>query len=192
MGIFDKLFGRPSPRAETRKVTLKDPLILRSPKIGFLNLIGAAARPLIEEYRAALVGLFSGEVNSERDPPLCDVLFVYANVLRNGVIEGSFGSFREITDRTNASIVVFASENDPKGYIAGGSPSGSRRVNLVMTLERKGRNFGDFFAKLFRAMKSGTTMPMAWVQLAPQIPGKSHEDCPSTIFSAEISHILFQ
>jgi hypothetical protein len=41
-------------------------------------------------------------------------------------------------------------------------------------------------------MKAGVSMPMAWVKLAPQGAKLEHEDLPSTIFSAEISHIIFQ
>jgi hypothetical protein len=34
-------------------------------------------------------------------------------------------------------------------------------------------------------------MPVAWVQLAPQIPGTVHENVPDSIFAAEVSHICF-
>ena len=191
MGLFDKLLGRTSSRQVTR-VTHSNPLVINSPVIGFLNLIGQSAYPLIDEDRSALASLFSGEVMSEGDPPRCDVLLVYANVGSDGVVEGSHAGLRDIVDQTNASIVIFASDNDPNGYIASGRSKRLRSANLVMTIERKGSAFTRFFFELFTAMKSGTTMPMAWVKLAPQSPGAAQGDCPVTIFSAEISHIIFK
>lgn len=77
-------------------------------------------------------------------------------------------------------------------YIAANKREGNGRANLVMTLERKGATFAQFFYDLFSKMFAGTTMPMAWVQLAPQIPGANHENVPSTIFAAEVSHIVFR
>jgi hypothetical protein len=40
-------------------------------------------------------------------------------------------------------------------------------------------------------MFAGQSMPMAWVELAPQIPGTTHDNCPETIFAAKISHVAF-
>lgn len=38
-----------------------------------------------------------------------------------------------------------------------------------MTLARNGNAFSTFLRSLFVAMKNGKTMPMAWVEMAPQI-----------------------
>jgi hypothetical protein len=32
---------------------------------------------------------------------------------------------------------------------------------------------------------------MAWVELAPQIPGYDHPDAPGTIMAAEAGHLVF-
>jgi len=65
-------------------------------------------------------------------------------------------------------------------------------ANLVMTISRKGELFGPFSHKLFSAMKQGTSMPIAWVKLAPQVPGKDHPDCPGALFSVEAGQIAFR
>ena len=51
-------------------------------------------------------------------------------------------------------------------------------INLVITFHRNGKDFARFFRSLFQLMWAGKSMPMAWVQLAPQIPGPP----PRTLF----------
>jgi hypothetical protein len=46
---------------------------------------------------------------------------------------------------------------------------GNRPINLVITLDRKDENFARFYQSLFQMMFAGTSMPMAWVRLAPQL-----------------------
>jgi hypothetical protein len=41
-------------------------------------------------------------------------------------------------------------------------------------------------------MFQGKTMPLAWVELAPQGPNAKQDNVPGTIFAAEISHIVFK
>jgi hypothetical protein len=176
----------------SRKVTHRTPLVINNPKIGFLDLLGDSARPLVDEDAAALKPLFSNCLKSEGDAPICDVLMIYATIKADGAIENTTHSLREIIHKSRAPIVVVASENSAQSYIAASKTHGLGRANLVMTLQRNGRSFPDFFKELFGMMHHGTTMPMAWVKLAPQIPGKDHRNVPGTIFSAEVSHILFK
>lgn len=61
-----------------------------------------------------------------------------------------------------------------------------------MTLKRKGHIFPNFFKKLFEMMHHGVTMPMAWVKLAPQIPGVEHNNVPGTICAMEVTHGVFK
>jgi hypothetical protein len=190
MGLIDKLFGREGTSA--RKITLKNPLVVSSPKIAFLNLVGDTAKKMVAADRGALGDLFSEVTESEREVPQCSVLMIYATLESDGHIKGRTESLREIIQAAGAPVVVIASENDPKAYIAAGHPSDIGKANLVMTLERRGERFPEFFAKLFALMFQGETMPMAWVKLAPQSPGDERENIPSTIFVAEISHIVFK
>jgi hypothetical protein len=62
----------------------------------------------------------------------------------------------------------------------------------VLTVSRKGDVFGDYFQKLFRAMKDGTSMPIAWVKLAPSNPGKDDPQRPGTLFCIEAGQIAFR
>lgn len=49
----------------SRPVTHRHPLVIQNPKIGFLNLIGASARPLVDEDVTVLKPLFSGCLESD-------------------------------------------------------------------------------------------------------------------------------
>jgi hypothetical protein len=79
-------------------------------------------------------------------------------------------------------IAIVAFPNEPNNLIAAGKPTGYGQANLVLTINRKGPAFTSFYSELFRRMYQGKTMPMAWAELAPQIPGATHEDCPEGIF----------
>lgn len=38
----------------------------------------------------------------------------------------------------------------------------------------------------------GNSMPVAWVQLAPQVPGHPHADLPETIFACELGQLAIK
>jgi len=176
----------------SRRVTSAHPLVIQSPKIGFLNLMGELARPLIDEDATALRPLFSGSVESAGDIPICDVLMIYTKIEASGALQNASDSLREIIHKSHAPIVIVATENDVQSYIAAGKRPGLGRANLVMTLKRNGQIFPNFFKELFTLMHRGITMPMAWAKLAPQILGKQHENVPGTICAMEVTHILFK
>jgi hypothetical protein len=195
MKWLDSVFGRREIAGEsytTRRVTSKHPLIIQDPKIGFLNLMGPSAHPLIEEDKSALKPLFSRFVESDGAVPVCDVLMIYAKVNSNGAIQNASSSLRVIIHESHAPIVVVAAANDAQSYMAAGKLPGVGRANLVMTLNRNGRTFPNFFKELFAMMYRGVTMPMAWVKLAPQIPGKEQPNVPGTICAMEVTHVLFK
>ena len=198
MKWLDKLFTRSTAKDQPaigptlRKVTAKSPLVIQSPRIGFLNLLGSQGQQLIEEDKQAIASLFSSISQSDAVPPVCDALMMYARISKDGRIEGSPEEFRSIIFNSQAPIVIVASNNPGENYIAAGKRGGSGRANLVMTLDRRGELFPQFFSQLFNKMFEGKSMPMAWVELAPQIPGAVQENCPSTIFAAEVSHIIFR
>jgi len=175
-----------------RRVTLNDPLVIVSPRIGFLNLLGTSAQPILVEDKAALRPLFSSLEESDSNPPVCDVLMIYAQAQSDGRIGGCSEGLRDIIRKSNAPIVVIASENEGSSYVAAGKRTGYGQANLVMTLNRKGPAFTIFFTQLFSKMFHGESMPMAWVRLAPQIPSLEHENVPGSIFAAEVSHVVFK
>jgi hypothetical protein len=187
MKLFQRLFGVKA----AGRVTHENPLLIESPRIGFLNLIGSKADLLVEEDKRALGGLFSSVETSDSEPPSCDVLMIYCDIQNDGTIVGNSAGLRDIIHAARAPIVIVASKNDGPAYIAAGKKDERVFANLVMTLDRKGAVFTAFLAKLFQQMFSGRSMPMAWVELAPQNPGRMHDECPDTIFIPEVSHIVF-
>jgi hypothetical protein len=84
----------------TRQVTASSPLIIQSPRIGFLNLLGASGRTILVEDKTALGPLFARLEESETDPPVCDVLMIYADVQADGRLASRF--------------CRWTAENDPK------------------------------------------------------------------------------
>ena len=63
--------------------------------------------------------------------------------------------------------------------------------NLVLILDRKGAAFSNCFRRLFEMMNKGASMLMAWVELAPQVPGHEHPDLPESVMVAEAGHVTF-
>lgn len=165
---------------------------IQSPRLAFLNLKGAASEQILAEDRSALASMFSAVQESSTTPPPCDVLFIYCDVGSDGRISGTTAGLRDIIRDSGARVVVVASENLGESYIASAKKTGYGHANLVLTLDRRGAVFSGFFSRLFAQMMKGTSMPMAWVKLAPQIPGHDHADCPGTIFAAEAGQIAFK
>jgi hypothetical protein len=182
---------RPTLRS-TRRITVDSPLVIKSPRIGFFNLLGSSAKLMLEEDKQAFRPLFAAMEESNVAPPACDVLLIYARVETDGRIAGYTTGLRDIIRQSGAAIVIVASENDGKSYAVAGKATGYGLANLVLTLKRKGAAFTQFFTQLFGRMLKGKSMLLAWVELAPQIPGTTHENCPEFIFAAEISHIVFK
>jgi hypothetical protein len=60
------------------------PLVLRDPTIGFLNLLGDEGVPLLAADKAALSPLFAKRLVSARATPRCEVLFVYSKIEPTG------------------------------------------------------------------------------------------------------------
>jgi len=83
----------------------------------------------------------------------------------------------------NVTLLWAASDNPPERYIKGFGARG-KRLNLVMTLNRRGLNFRSFLKKLLSQMAYGSTMPVAWNDICPQIPRSEHPDAPESIFFA--------
>ena len=168
------------------------PLVIRSPRFGILNLKGPTAEPLIAADIEALTPVLGVPVRGLALTPFCDVLFLYCDIDSNGGIGNGSGTLRDLIAKLRAPLVVVASENSGDAYIASTKGQTHGRANLVMTLSRRGEAFPTFFVQLFKDMKKGTSMPMAWVKQAPQGPTKKHESLPSTIFACEAEQLVFR
>jgi hypothetical protein len=210
VGFFSRLFGRPKhgttppssspagaaaahPIYEVQiKTTAQDPFRIESPTIGFYNLRGVAGNQQLAADRLVLAPLFTEMQVTDGGPvPSCQVLFLYCDVAADGRIAGSSARLREIIRGARAYVAVVASENPPEHYLQCLGPRDDWGANIVLTIDRRGQKFAVFFAELFRRMFAGESMLMAWVELAPQIPGQDHPDAPGTIMAAGAGHLVF-
>ena len=118
-----------------------------------------------------------------------DIVHLLCDVTANGTIADPNGeeiTGTELIQRCcdqNVKLLWSGSDNQPERYIKGFGARG-KRLNLVMTLKRKGLNFPGFLQKLVSQMANGETMPVAWNELCPQIPSSNHPDAPESIFFA--------
>ena len=118
-----------------------------------------------------------------------DIVHLICDVSESGTIRDTNG--HEVTGTEliqfccdqNVKLLWSASDNPPERYIKGFGARG-KRLNLVMTLKRKGPNFPSFLQKLLSQMAYGETMPVAWNDICPQIPRSDHPDAPESIFFA--------
>jgi hypothetical protein len=165
--------------------------ILSSPKVGILNLGGEQTKEIVESDANFLRSLFAEVQVVDLAALTCDVLFLYAELTADGAVLGSARGLREIIRDSGAKVVIVASGNPSGHYIRAGKQKPYGRANLVMTLDRRGEAFGRFFLTLFSKMKRGASMPSAWVELNPQVPGREQSDCPSTIFACELGPLTF-
>jgi hypothetical protein len=167
--------------------------IVRHPRVGILDLGGEASKEFVKSDSAFLRLLFGDVLITDLTVPNCDVLFLYATLRSDGVVIGSLPSLREIIRDSGATVVVVALGNPGANYIRAGQPSNSYgQANLVMTLDRKGESFERYFRALFSKMLGGISMPVAWNQLSPQIPGVNHGGSPDVIFACELGQLSFE
>ncbi|MCU1235619.1 MAG: hypothetical protein JWP63_3586, partial [Candidatus Solibacter sp.] len=62
------------------------PHILRSPKLGILNLKGDSVSQMVTDDRAAVSGSFSAIAESTNKTPHCEVLFLYCDFADDGQV----------------------------------------------------------------------------------------------------------
>lgn len=176
-----------------RKVTNK-PVIIASPTLGVLDLTNGLDAGIAADDAKSLSDLFSGVMMSTDQPPICTVLLIYCSISSDGHIADSSLGLREIIRDSQAPVVVVASENTGDAYVATAKerkPYG--QANLVLTISRRERSLTQFLYRLFSQMKRGVSMPVAWVELAPQYSGApEHKHLPDTIFGCERGQIAFQ
>jgi len=172
-----------------------EPPVIDHPKIAFLNLAGTSCATIAAEDRAVIGELFDPNVQVTSVPAPCDVLFLYCSFEPSGKIVGQQGSFRSLIRHTKARVAVVASQVPAdllsnREFQAALAKGNHPPVNLVMTVNRNGDNFGRFFKSLFQMMWTGVPMPMAWVQLAPQGSQQPNNN-PGTICLMEAGQVAF-
>jgi hypothetical protein len=172
------------------------PPMISQPKIAFLNLAGARCASIAADDRAVIGACFGEDIEVTTGPvPACDVLFLYCDFEPSGSIVGQPRSVREVIGDSAAVIVVIASQvpaevMDSREFQFALADSKSPPINLVITNNRNAEHFGRFFQALFEMMATGVSMPMAWVQLAPQGP-MQRDDIPGTVCLMGAGHVSF-
>lgn len=122
-----------------------------------------------------------------------DIVHLLTAVSPDGRIGASDITGTELIERAaqcGTKLLWIGSSNDAQGYIKGFKPNGNR-LNLVMTIDRRENRHSEFIERLLGEMQSGSSMPVAWNKIAPQIPGKQHLDTPDAIFSSGLGQIRF-
>jgi len=118
-----------------------------------------------------------------------DVIHLLCDVGPTGQIADSHGGTvtgEELIDkccRSNVKLLWIASDNPADAYINGFKARG-KRLNLVMTVQRNGPKFTRSLDQLLSKVSRGDTMPVAWNDLWPQVPGSAHPDAPDGLFLA--------
>lgn len=181
---------------ERRSTTSDHPYIIVDPMLAFVNLAGAAGQSLMAQDRASLDDLFKDRTQvADRTLPRCNVLFLYCGLEASGGVTGTSFTFRDLIKGAGAHVAVIASDIQPallQNPEFGKALSANKDwpANIVITVNRNGDHFGRFFHGLFAQMRAGVSMPMAWVELAPQGPHQP-SDIPGTICLMEAGHIAF-
>lgn len=165
--------------------------VIDRPVLGILNLDPERFDAMVAEDRAAFDPLFETVMQSDREPPRCDVLLLYCSLDLAGQVKRTTSSLGKIIADSGACIVIFAVGNTGDAYVHTGHDPCSRSVNLVKTLDRKGDGFPTYFTRLFKLMFEGMSMPLAWVTLSPQAPGLEHEG-PSMYMACGYGQVAFR
>lgn len=192
-------FAEPAIRmaqTERRATTVDNPFIIASPVLGLANFLGSAGASLMQQDSKTLGDVFENKIrNADRSVPVCNVLFLYCALEPSGRLSGLSIPFRDVIKTAGAHIAVLAAETPPgllrdPEFGKALSAKNDWPANIVITLSRNGDHFGRFFQQLFSQMRTGVSMPMAWVRLAPQGPVQS-KDIPATIALMEAGHVAF-
>jgi hypothetical protein len=107
-----------------------------------------------------------------------DVVHLFCEIDEGGRLAADADSWLSGSELLDAcregdvKLLFIANDNPGEGYLKAFSGEGiSRGLDFVSTINRNGESFGLFLEGLLRKMSSGETLPVAWVSLAPQIPG---------------------
>jgi hypothetical protein len=188
VSIISRLLGGRDTKPKIAKTTATNPYRISGPVAGFVCL-EPELQSLAETDKSTLGPLFSQVRSSSGVVVLCHVLFLYCKVNRDGSLPGSNMRIRDFVKASGACVAIVASENDGNHYMRALQPKNDWPANIVLVIDRRGTAFTVFFYKLFEAMRGGTSMLIAWVKLAPQIPNRDQPECPGTLMVAEAGHI---
>lgn len=169
-------------------------MVILDPRWAVLDLTRESRSEEIATDQRILAPILGTPTVSISTPPGADILFIYGRFDANGGFANGGAALRELIRDSGAKVVVLASDNDPSLLAAAAPNVGYGYANLIVTLERRGSALATFLGELFTRMYAGETMPLAWVTLSPQIPGREEEEdphTPSVIFLPEAGQLTF-
>ena len=166
--------------------------VIVDPRWAVLDLTRESRSEEIATDQRILAPILGTPTVSISIPPGADILFVYGRFDASGRFANGGAALRDLIRDSGAKVVVVASDNDP-GLLATAAPNvGYGYANLVVTLDRRGSALATFLGELFTRMYAGETMPLAWVTLSPQIPGREEDPhAPSVVFLPEVGQLTF-
>lgn len=117
-----------------------------------------------------------------------DIVHLFCGLASNGSAgdeeQDSCGTrLLQMCCESGVKLLWIASDNLVQNYINSFNPR-MQRINLVMTIDRKGASFSRFLDRLLFRLSYGETMPIVWADLCPQIPDLVHRESPDCIFYA--------
>jgi hypothetical protein len=195
MSILERILGKSDAAArpassERVRTTADRPYAVARPVAGFVCM-DSSLKQLMQADLLNMQEIFFESRCSSVQVPLCNVLFLYCMLQDDGGIEGVGLRIRDIARLSQAHIVIVASDNTMEKYQHAMQPKNDWPANIVLVNNRNGQKFIEFFYKLFADMYNGTSMPMAWVKLAPQNPRQDQSDVPGAIALLEAGHLTF-
>jgi hypothetical protein len=138
-------------------------------------------------YRTVEARVFPGPVELVEAIRGNDLLHFFGSIDAEGHLNTALGGqlaatmLLEACLSSNVKVVIIASENDADAYVRGVP---AKPINLVMTLDRRGKNFSEFLDKVCGLLVTGSTLPVAWTKIALQRSGPSDDNLPTCIFHA--------
>lgn len=124
-----------------------------------------------------------------------DVVHLFVDVNDRGELlcaAGSQSGMRliEACRLARVKLLIIASPNEAAAYLTWSKPPGLG-LNLILTLDRKGRLFTEFLDRLLEQLAGGAYLLSAWTRLAPQTLGPWHDKLPSCYVAAGLQGALF-
>ena len=118
-----------------------------------------------------------------------DILHLCCDVTPDGTLPFENGAALAGADllskctAANVKVLWIANSNAADNYNKAFKPRGEK-INLIMTLDRRGPGFTLFLDNLLTKVAGGESIPVSWNELCPQGTKGVHPDAPDTIFFA--------
>jgi len=99
-----------------------------------------------------------------------------------------FAKVLDETYRRGTKALFLACDNPREAYVNGVKLSG-KKMNVIMTLDRRGKAFTAFLFTLLSNLAEGRSMVQSWIKTVP--PTDSSSELPTCIFAAGLPGALF-